>query len=50
MATIRKCYNETCECNVEGAYCDACEIIISDSGMCESYYPRAEVNANETLD
>ena len=40
MASVRKCYNEECECNVEGIYCDACEITISDCGICESFFPK----------
>ena len=42
MANVRKCYNESCECNVYGAYCDATEIVISDGGVCETYYPKSE--------
>ena len=47
MADVRKCYNAECEFNVEGIYCDACEIIISDCGMCDSFYPREKENNNE---
>ena len=49
MATVRKCYQENCECNVDGIYCDACEVIIGDGGVCETYCPKIEVNANEAL-
>lgn len=50
MATVRKCYEETCECNVDGLYCDASEIIIGANGYCVTYCEKDEVNANETLD
>lgn len=50
MATVKKCYQVSCECNVDGAYCDACEVVISVDGVCETYWPKIEVNANETLD
>lgn len=46
MADIRKCYNAECEFNVEGIYCDACEIIISDCGMCDSFYPRENADGD----
>jgi hypothetical protein len=42
MSTIRKCHNENCENNVEGAYCNACEVVISEDGVCESYYPKTK--------
>ena len=47
MARVRKCYNESCEYNVDGAYCDACEITISDDGVCESYFPKTEEEIDE---
>lgn len=37
MATVRKCYRGDCECNVEGAYCDACEVIVGTAGDCLTY-------------
>ena len=50
MSRVRKCYNESCECNVDGAYCDACEITISEYGVCESYCPKLEEkNDKETV-
>lgn len=36
MAVVRKCYNKDCECNIDGAYCGADEIIISEDGACDS--------------
>ena len=42
MSRVRKCYNENCECNIDGAYCEADEIVISDYGVCESYCPKIE--------
>ena len=47
MATVRKCYQEDCEYNVGGVYCDACEIIIGSSGYCESYCEKDEEDENE---
>lgn len=47
MSVVRKCHNESCECNVGGAYCDACEITISESGVCESFCPRIESAGNK---
>jgi hypothetical protein len=49
MARVRKCYNENCECNIDGAYCDSCEIIISDGGVCESYCPKIEEDNEEDV-
>lgn len=42
MAKVRNCYNESCECNVNGAYCEADEVFIGDDGMCWTYYPKIE--------
>lgn len=50
MATVRKCYEETCECNVDGLYCDAYEVIIGCNGNCVTYCEKDEEYANETLD
>lgn len=47
MADVRKCYNAECEFNVEGIYCDACEIIISDCGMCDSFYPKEKMEDSD---
>ena len=29
MSQVRKCYNENCENNYMGAYCECCEITMS---------------------
>ena len=47
MANVRKCYNESCECNVYGTYCDASEIVIGDGGVCETCYPKSDLSENE---
>jgi hypothetical protein len=47
MAAVKKCYNENCECNVDGAYCDACEVTIGDDGMCETYFPKIKANTED---
>lgn len=47
MATVRKCYQEDCECNIDGAYCDACEVIIGTNGDCLTYCQKCEENENE---
>lgn len=40
MANVRTCYNESCEYNVYGTCCDACEVVIGDGGACETYDPK----------
>lgn len=47
MSVVRKCHNKSCECNIDGAYCDACEITIGEGGVCESFYPRIETQDKE---
>jgi hypothetical protein len=42
MVNVRKCFNENCECNVDGVYCEASEIVIDHYGMCGAYYPKSE--------
>lgn len=37
MSRIGKCYNENCEYNIDGVYCDAYEVILSEDGVCETY-------------
>jgi hypothetical protein len=46
MATVRKCYQGDCECNVDGCYCDAYEVIIGTNGDCLTYCQKSEVNTN----
>lgn len=47
MSVVRKCYNADCENNYMGAYCECCEITISDGGTCDSYFPKAKEVDNE---
>ena len=42
MSQVRKCYNENCENNYMGAYCECCEITIDENGCCCSYFPKQE--------
>lgn len=42
MSQVRKCYNENCENNYMGAYCECCEITIDENGYCCSYFPKQE--------
>ena len=42
MANVRKCYNESCEFNIDGVYCDAYEIVLGDEGICETCYPKSD--------
>lgn len=50
MSSIRKCYNANCENNFEGAYCDGCEVVIDECGMCCSYVPKEQVCGQEQSD
>lgn len=51
MSRIRKCYNANCECNLNGGYCEADEVIIGSGGVCETFCPRIEdVSAEEEDD
>ena len=43
MPCIRRCRNENCECNVDGCYCDAVEVELNEDGVCETFYPKLEV-------
>ena len=47
MANIKRCYNENCECNVDGCYCDGIDIIIGSEGCCESFIPKIIDNEEE---
>ena len=40
MANIRRCYNEKCEYNIDGTYCDVPEIVIGADGCCEDFRPK----------
>ena len=42
MSQVRKCYNENCENNYMGAYCECCEITIDENGCCYNYFPKQE--------
>ena len=42
MTNIKRCYNENCECNIDGCYCDGIDIIIGSEGCCESFVPKIE--------
>lgn len=42
MSQVRKCYNETCESNYMGGYCECCEITIDENGWCSNYFPKDE--------
>ena len=44
---VRKCYNENCENNYMGAYCECCEITIDENGCCCSYCPKQEEENEE---
>lgn len=43
MSHVRKCYNENCENNYMGAYCECFVIIIDENGCCCSYFPKEEI-------
>lgn len=43
MRKVRHCYNVTCECNYDGAYCEAAEISIGSDGMCCTYAPKPDL-------
>lgn len=47
MGQVRKCYNENCENNYMGAYCECCEITIDENGCCCSYFPKQEEENKE---
>ena len=47
MSQVRKCYNENCENNYMGAYCECCEITIGENGCCYNYFPRQEKENEE---
>ena len=47
MSNIRKCYNSMCANNVDGCYCDGCDIIIDDSGVCVSFNPMSNLTCKE---
>ena len=47
MGQVRKCYNENCENNYMGAYCECCEITIDENGCCCSYFPKQEEKNGE---
>lgn len=47
MSQVRKCYNENCENNYMGAYCECCEITIDENGCCCSYFPKQEEENEE---
>ena len=48
MANIRRCYNEKCEYNIDGSYCDGFDIVIDSDGFCEDFRPKEnEVKDNE---
>jgi hypothetical protein len=37
MANIRRCYNENCQWNIDGSYCDGVDIVIDSDGCCEDF-------------
>ena len=37
MPNIRRCYNENCEYNLYGSYCDCVDITIGSDGGCEDF-------------
>lgn len=47
MSQVRKCYNENCENNYMGAYCECCEITIDENGCCDNYFPKQEEENEE---
>ena len=48
MSNIRRCYNEKCEYNIDGSYCDGVDIVIDSDGCCEDFRPKEnEVKDNE---
>ena len=40
MANIRRCYNQNCEYNCYGTYCDLDEIVIDADGCCDDFRPK----------
>ena len=46
MANIRRCYNEKCEYNCYGTYCDLDEIVIDADGCCEDFRPKENKEAD----
>ena len=47
MANIRRCYNENCECNIDGCYCDGVDIVIGSDGYCEDFVPKKSNDSND---
>ena len=47
MANIRRCYNENCECNIDGVYCDGVDIVIGADGCCEDFVPKKSNDGND---
>jgi hypothetical protein len=42
LPSIRRCKNKRCEYNIEGAYCEAVEIVIDEFGECEAFEYKQE--------
>ena len=43
MANIRRCYNENCQYNLYGAYCDILDVVIDANGCCEDFRQKESV-------
>ena len=48
LPSIRRCYNEKCQWNVDGSYCDGVDIVIDADGCCEDFQQKENDNETET--